>query len=131
MRCLLHCVYQATRNSSKETRIAATTLANELGAEVSCLEIDDLVDGYVSRIETVLQRKLTWDTDDVALQNIQARVRGPSVWLLANVKNALLLATSNRSEAAVGYATMDGDTCGGLSPIAGIDKAFLLQWLAG
>ena len=64
-----------------------------------------------------------------ALQNIQARVRGPSVWLLANIRNALLLATSNRSEAAVGYATMDGDTCGGLSPIAGIDKAFLRQWL--
>jgi NAD+ synthase (glutamine-hydrolysing) len=40
-----------------------------------------------------------------------------------------LLATSNRSEAAVGYATMDGDTCGGLSPIAGIDKAFLRRWL--
>jgi NAD+ synthase (glutamine-hydrolysing) len=51
------------------------------------------------------------------------------VWLLANVKGALLLATSNRSEAAVGYATMDGDTCGGLSPIAGIDKAFLRRWL--
>ena len=41
----------------------------------------------------------------------------------------MLLATSNRSEAAVGYATMDGDTCGGLAPIAGIDKAFLLHWL--
>ncbi len=49
--------------------------------------------------------------------------------MLANVNQALLLATSNRSEAAVGYATMDGDTCGGLSPIAGIDKAFLRLWL--
>jgi len=83
----------------------------------------------VGNIESVLGRKLTWEQDDLALQNIQARVRGPSVWLLANVKGALLLATSNRSEAAVGYATMDGDTCGGLSPIAGIDKAFLRRWL--
>jgi len=49
--------------------------------------------------------------------------------MLANIRNALLLSTSNRSEAAVGYATMDGDTSGGLSPIAGIDKAFLRQWL--
>jgi NAD+ synthase (glutamine-hydrolysing) len=49
--------------------------------------------------------------------------------MLANLRGALLLATSNRSEAAVGYATMDGDTCGGLSPIAGIDKAFLRRWL--
>jgi NAD+ synthase (glutamine-hydrolysing) len=45
------------------------------------------------------------------------------------LKNALLISTSNRSEAAVGYATMDGDTSGGLSPIAGIDKAFLRKWL--
>ena len=36
--------------------------------------------------------------------------------MLANLRGALLLATSNRSEAAVGYATMDGDTCGGLAP---------------
>ena len=129
VRCLLHCVYQATRNSSRATRQAAVSLAEALGAEIACLEIDELVDAYISRIEAALGRKLTWETDDFALQNIQARVRGPSVWLLANVKNALLLATSNRSEAAVGYATMDGDTCGGLSPIAGIDKAFLLRWL--
>ena len=49
--------------------------------------------------------------------------------MIANLRNQLLLATSNRSEAAVGYATMDGDTAGGLSPIAGIDKAFLRRWL--
>src|SRR6185503_12007231 len=83
-----------------------------------------------SLVSDAIGRKLCWNEDDLALQNIQARVRGPSVWLLANLKNALLLSTSNRSEAAVGYATMDGDTCGGLSPIAGIDKAFLRHWLS-
>ena len=51
------------------------------------------------------------------------------VWLLANLKGFLLLATSNRSEIAVGYATMDGDTAGGLAPIGGIDKFFLRRWL--
>ena len=129
VRRLLHCVYQATANSGAETRHAAVTLAEALGAEMSCLEIGPLVEGYIAGVERLLGRKLTWQTDDVALQNIQARARAPSVWLLANVKNALLLSTSNRSEAAVGYATMDGDTCGGLCPIAGIDKAFLLDWL--
>jgi NAD+ synthase (glutamine-hydrolysing) len=87
------------------------------------------VGAYTSTVESAVGRALSWDRDDVALQNIQARARGPSVWMLANLRGALLLATSNRSEAAVGYATMDGDTCGGLSPIAGIDKAFLRQWL--
>ena len=126
---LLSCVYQASRNSSDDTRNSAVSLAEALGAEMACWEIDDLVKDYTSKVEGFLGRKLTWEQDDLALQNIQARVRGPSVWMLANVKGALLLATSNRSEAAVGYATMDGDTCGGLSPIAGIDKAFLRHWL--
>jgi NAD+ synthase (glutamine-hydrolysing) len=126
---LLHCVYQATRNSSQTTRDAAASVAHAIGAAISCLEIDELVDRYVTGIEGVLGRKLAWGTDDLAMQNIQARVRAPSVWLLANVNNALLLSTSNRSEAAVGYATMDGDTAGGLCPIAGIDKAFLRRWL--
>jgi NAD+ synthase (glutamine-hydrolysing) len=129
VRCLLHCVYQASKNSSQATRDAATSVAEALGAAMSCLEIDDLVERCVSKIEGVLGRDLTWGSDDLALQNIQARARGPSVWLLANVKGALLLTTSNRSEAAAGYATMDGDTCGGLSPIGGIDKAFLRRWL--
>ena len=129
VRRLLHCVYQATANSSDATRRSATTLAEALGAEMSVLGVDRLVEQYVGGIEEVLGRKLSWETDDIALQNIQARARGPNVWLLANIHGALLLATSNRSEAAVGYATMDGDTCGGLSPIAGIDKAFLRGWL--
>ncbi len=129
IRHLLHCVYQGTDHSSEATRNAARALANALGAEMSMLEVGGLVSEYVSSIEKLVGRTLTWKDDDIALQNIQARVRGPGVWMLANLKKALLLATSNRSEAAVGYATMDGDTCGGLSPIAGIDKAFLLEWL--
>lgn len=126
---LLSCLYQATKNSSAATREAATSLAESLGARMACLEIDPLVEHYVGDMERVLGRRLTWEQDDLALQNIQARVRSPSAWLLANVRGALLLSTSNRSEAAVGYATMDGDTSGGLSPIAGIDKAYLRQWL--
>lgn len=127
---LLTTAYQATRNSGDVTKSAARELANALGAEHHELDVDALVQGYISLTEGALGRPLTWEQDDITLQNIQARSRGPSIWMLANVKNAILLATSNRSEAAVGYATMDGDTCGGLSPIAGIDKAFLRRWLS-
>ena len=125
----LTCVYQGTRNSSVTTFEAARTVAESLGAEFHAFNIDALVQDYRSIVEDALERPLTWDTDDIALQNIQARVRGPGAWMLANIKNQILIATSNRSEAAVGYATMDGDTCGGISPIAGIDKDFLLRWL--
>lgn len=127
---LLTCVYQATRNSGEVTRGAARTVAQSIGAEFLEWNVDAMVDAYVDTVAAAVGRKLTWEQDDVALQNVQARVRGPGAWLLANLRGALLLTTSNRSEAAVGYATMDGDTCGGLAPIAGIDKAFLLDWLA-
>jgi NAD+ synthase (glutamine-hydrolysing) len=126
---LLTCVYQSTRNSGSRTLEAAQTVANAVGAEFLEWNVDAMVDSYISTVSAAVGRELTWERDDVALQNIQARARGPSIWLLANLRNALLLTTSNRSEAAVGYATMDGDTCGGLAPIAGIDKAFLLDWL--
>ena len=125
---LLTCVYQATENSSKTTRDAAQTVAAVLGASFLEFNVDALAKQYVRMVGDAIGRTLTWQQDDIALQNIQARTRAPGVWLLANLKGALLLATSNRSEAAVGYATMDGDTCGGLSPIAGVDKAFLRQW---
>jgi NAD+ synthase (glutamine-hydrolysing) len=49
--------------------------------------------------------------------------------MLANIKRAVLLTTSNRSEGDVGYATMDGDTSGSLAPIAGLSKIFIIQWL--
>jgi NAD+ synthase (glutamine-hydrolysing) len=126
---LLACVYQATRNSSEMTLRAAAAVSKAVGADFLDWNIDNLVDGYVATVSKAVGRELSWDRDDVSLQNIQARARGPAAWLLANLRNAILLVTSNRSEAAVGYATMDGDTCGGLAPIAGVDKAFLLQWL--
>lgn len=129
VRALLTTVYQSTEHSTETTRLAARELATALGADHIELDVDPLVRDYTRLIESALGRKLDWQTDDLTLQNIQARVRAPSVWMLANLKGALLLSTSNRSEAAVGYATMDGDTSGGLSPIAGIDKAYLRRWL--
>ncbi|RIL11539.1 MAG: NAD(+) synthase [Proteobacteria bacterium] len=126
---MLTCVYQSTENNSATTSEAARLITEALGATYFTWEIDDLVAKYINTVEKRIGRSLTWEQDDIALQNIQARARGPAVWLIANLKSALLLATSNRSESAVGYTTMDGDTCGGLSPIAGVDKAFLRKWL--
>jgi len=125
----LVCVYQATANSGHSTRQSAQQLAQDLGAQFRVWQVQTLLEGYHQLAEDALGRKLDWHTDDLALQNIQARVRAPGVWLLANVLGALLLTTSNRSEGSVGYATMDGDTSGGLAPIAGVDKAYLIEWL--
>lgn len=126
---LLACAYQGTRNSSAQTQEAARQLASSIGAEYHEWTIDEAVHAYTTKIETALSRELSWETDDIALQNIQARSRSPIIWMLANIRNAVLLTTSNRSEGDVGYATMDGDTSGSLAPIAGLSKVFILQWL--
>ncbi|MDQ2771415.1 MAG: NAD(+) synthase [Bacteroidota bacterium] len=126
---MLTCAYQGTVNSSDDTFTSAQELAHSIGARFFNWEIDAEVAGYVGKIEGALGRPLTWQTDDLALQNIQARVRAPGIWMMANVLNCLLITTSNRSEASVGYCTMDGDTAGSISPIAGVDKDFVKKWL--
>jgi NAD+ synthase (glutamine-hydrolysing) len=126
---LLVCAYQATKQSSRTTRNAAKKVAAAVGARFFSLNIELIVRLYIKLAEKVIGRKMTWEQDDIPLQNVQARVRAPMIWLLANIFGMLLLSTSNRSEGAVGYCTMDGDTAGGLSPVAGIDKCFLKWWL--
>lgn len=125
----LLCVYQSTVNSSETTLNSARVVAEGVGSEFHVIQVDDVVAAYVKKAEAISGREMTWERDDLALQNVQARARAPSVWMMANLRNALLLTTSNRSESAVGYATMDGDTCGGLAPLAGIDKHYLRGWL--
>jgi NAD+ synthase (glutamine-hydrolysing) len=126
---LLSTVYQATQNSSEVTRLAALAVAKAVGAVHSEWNVQELVESYSKLVQQSFGREFVWSKDDITLQNIQSRVRAPGVWMLANAQGKLLLSTSNRSEAAVGYATMDGDTAGGLAPIAGINKDFIRSWL--
>ncbi|NDC37225.1 MAG: NAD(+) synthase [Proteobacteria bacterium] len=115
--------------SAQLQQINGLPAALSVGAQFYELAVEPLVRGYTNIIEDATGRSFSWTTDDLTLQNIQSRARSPSIWMLANARRALLLSTGNRSEASVGYATMDGDTSGGLSPLGGIDKAFLRRWL--
>lgn len=123
------CVYQGTENSGGATLESAKELAASLGAAFHVWNVQPLFDEYEKLAAAYLGSEMNWKQHDIPLQNIQARLRSPGIWAVANLQNGLLLTTSNRSEAAVGYATMDGDTSGGLAPLSGIDKAFLLKWL--
>lgn len=127
---LLTTVYQGSAFSGEITRTAAAAVAADVGASHHEWSIAELVDGYVARANAMTpEQPLDWSRDDLALQNIQARVRSPGIWLVANRENKLLLTTSNLSEASVGYCTMDGDTSGVLAPIGGISKSRVLQLL--
>ena len=126
---LLTTAYQATEHSSTKTLESAKELAISVGAKFFQWSIHNSFNNSKEIIESAIGRELTWKEDDITLQNIQARSRSPLIWMLANINNSLLITTSNRSEGAVGYTTMDGDTSGSLAPIAGIDKPFIIQWL--
>lgn len=126
---ILICAYQGSKNSSGETFKSAEQLSIALGATFYHWTIDDEVNSYTSKIEHALKKNMTWEKDDIALQNIQARARSPIIWMLTNTTGTLLLTTSNRSEGSVGYTTMDGDTSGCLAPIAAVDKHYIRQWL--
>jgi NAD+ synthase (glutamine-hydrolysing) len=128
----LSTAYLATAHSGEATRTAAAELAAELGAEHHEVGMQDAVDLHHALLQRMTGVTLSWadPAHDLALQNVQARLRGSLIWMLANLRGRLLLTTSNKSEAAVGYATMDGDTAGGLAPIADVPKSLVTAWVA-
>lgn len=125
------CAYLATENSGSTTRDAAEGVALEVGARFFDGKIQQALEAVHQAVETMTGEPLSWDNPahDITLQNVQARLRGTVIWTLANLNNALLLVTSNKSEAAVGYTTMDGDTSGGLAPIADVPKSLVMLYV--
>ncbi|MBM75927.1 MAG: NAD(+) synthase [Proteobacteria bacterium] len=123
--------YLGTEHSGESTRSAAQELSKAIGATHYETSIQKALDTHLELMEDLTGVALKWNNKqhDIPLQNVQARLRGSLIWMVANVHNALLLSTSNKSEAAVGYTTMDGDTSGGLSPIADVPKSLVTEWL--
>ncbi len=125
------CSYMATENSGRVTRDAARAVAAEVGARFLDGEIQNALAAAHATVEQMTGQPLSWQNPrhDIPLQNIQARLRSTLIWTVANLNNSLLLVTSNKSEAAVGYTTMDGDSSGGLAPIADVPKSLIKLYL--
>ncbi|MGJ4746702.1 NAD(+) synthase [Leptospira sp. SA-E8] len=126
---LLFTLFQGTENNSEQTKNSAKQLSEELGFTHAEITVDSEVKSMLEKISSVKGLVPNWKDHNLALQNIQARVRSPLIWLLANLNGHLLLSTGNRSEASVGYTTMDGDSSGSVAPLTGVSKEFLLSWL--
>ncbi|TGK31487.1 NAD(+) synthase [Leptospira gomenensis] len=126
---LLFTLYQSTVNNSERTKRLAAALALDLGTNHGDVSVDSEVERITEKISNVTGIELDWKKHNLVLQNIQARVRSPIVWMLANLNEHLLLSTGNRSEASAGYTTMDGDSSGSVAPLTGVSKEFLLRWL--
>jgi len=87
-------------------------LASNIGAHYEVQPIEPLFNAYQQQL----------DLDGVSAENLQARIRGIMVSSLANRARALVLNTGNKSECAVGYSTLYGDTVGALGVIADLTK---------
>jgi len=114
----VHCVSMPSRYSSEGTRADAKLVAEQLGARY--LEIP--IEGIVKAIGAALAPSFAGTKPGVAEENVQSRVRGLLVMALSNKFGWLALATGNKSEFSVGYATIYGDMAGGFALLKDVYK---------
>jgi NAD+ synthase (glutamine-hydrolysing) len=114
----VHCVSMPSPFSSDETRADARRLAENLGADFRELPIDSVVES----VEAVLAPTFAGRERDLTEENVQARIRGLLLMALSNKFGWLLVATGNKSELSVGYATLYGDMAGGFALLKDVYK---------
>jgi NAD+ synthase (glutamine-hydrolysing) len=112
----VECVSLPTRFNVAETRSDARLVAERLGVAFRELPIEDLRTAFGERLP---------GTTGLAAENLQARIRGVLLMTLSNQHGWLVLTTSNKSETAVGYATLYGDTAGGFAPLRDVPKTMV------
>jgi NAD+ synthase (glutamine-hydrolysing) len=120
-------VAMPSAHSSEHSLADARALAEALGIELLVLPIGKPVDALLD----VLAEPFAGTEDGVAEENVQARVRGNLLMALSNKFGSLVLTTGNKSELAVGYATLYGDMAGGFGVIKDVPKLLayrLARW---
>jgi NAD+ synthase (glutamine-hydrolysing) len=114
----VHCVSMPSRYSSEGTRGDARRLAETLGCDFMEIPIDDIVKAFDAALATAFVGR----EPDSAEENIQARARGVLLMALSNKFGWLVVATGNKSELSVGYATLYGDMAGGFALLKDVYK---------
>jgi len=114
----VHCVSMPSRYSSEGTRSDARRLVESLGAQFLELPIEEVV----AEFESVLAEPFAGREPDLTEENLQARARGVLLMALSNKFGWLVLATGNKSELSVGYATLYGDMAGGFALLKDVYK---------
>ena len=109
----VHGVSMPSRFSSEGTRSDARRVAENLGIDFREIPIESVVEAYHEALRGL---------DGLAAENLQARIRGTMLMALSNTHGWLVLATGNKSEMAVGYATIYGDMVGGFALLKDVFK---------
>ena len=114
----VHCVSMPSQFSSEGTRKDARLLAESLGCPFEELPIEPVVDAFRATLAPVFGER----EPDLTEENVQARTRGVLLMALSNKFGWLLVATGNKSELSVGYATLYGDMAGGFALLKDVFK---------
>jgi len=114
----VHCVSMPSRYSSEATRADARRLAENLGSPFVEIPIGSIVDAF----DAALAEPFAGREPDLTEENIQARARGVLLMALSNKFGWMLVATGNKSELSVGYATLYGDMAGGFALLKDVYK---------
>jgi NAD+ synthase (glutamine-hydrolysing) len=114
----VHCVSMPSRYSSEGTRGDAQRLAEALGCDFREIAIEPVVEQFLG----ALAPSFAGREPDLTEENLQARIRGTLLMALSNKFGWLLVATGNKSELSVGYATLYGDMAGGFALLKDVYK---------
>src|SRR5512132_1744941 len=114
----VHAVSMPSRYSSEETRRDAKALAENLGTSFLELPIDPIFEGFEQTLAGTFESR----ERDITEENLQARIRGVLLMALSNKFGWLVVATGNKSELSVGYATLYGDMAGGFALLKDVFK---------
>jgi NAD+ synthase (glutamine-hydrolysing) len=114
----VHCVSMPSRYSSEATRADARRLAENLGSDFREIPIEPMVETFAGALAPSFAER----EPDLTEENVQARIRGVLLMALSNKFGWLLVATGNKSEMSVGYATLYGDMAGGFALLKDVFK---------
>lgn len=114
----VHCVMMPSLYTSQESLDDAAECAQLLGVKLDTIPIEDVMQAFDGMISPHIDK----DSAGTTFENIQSRARGVTLMALSNATGKMVLSTGNKSEMAVGYATLYGDMCGGFNAIKDIYK---------
>lgn len=119
----VRCVMLPSEYTSQASLEDAADCATRLGARLDTVRID----GARDAVGDALAHLMEGTSPDITEENIQSRLRGVMLMALSNKFNEMLLTTGNKSEVAVGYATIYGDMAGGYNPIKDLYKTRVFE----
>jgi len=119
----VHCVMMPSPYTSQDSLDDAAECAKLLGVQLNTINISKGMDAF----DDMLTEHVDKNSNTTTFENIQSRLRGMTLMALSNESGKMVLTTGNKSEMAVGYATLYGDMCGGYNALKDLYKGLVYK----